>query len=279
MAISWFPGHMITARRDVAQTLRTTDVVIEILDARVPGASQNPMIEALRQQLQRPALKLLNKSDVADPERTRVWLAHYQAKGVRAVALSSQRQAEVQVIPDLCRELAPHRGSSLKPLRLLILGIPNVGKSTLMNSLLKRKVAKVGDEPAITKVQMRHDLGPGLTLVDTPGMLWPGIGEQDALLLSAAHSIGRNAYEDEEVAIALGQLLLADYPALVAARYGQVPAGAGGHGLVAWIAQQRGLKGKGNVPDLGRAATQLLTDFRHGVLGRITLELPGARGR
>lgn len=275
MAISWFPGHMVTARKDVAETLRATDVVIEMLDARVPGASQNPMIDTLRAQLRRPALKLLNKADVADPERTRAWLAQYNAReGVRAVAISSKRKADVRAIPELCRVLAPHRGTRLKPLRLLILGIPNVGKSTLMNTLLARKVAKVGDEPAITKMQMRHEVSPGVTLVDTPGMLWPGIGEREALLLSATHSIGRNAYEEGEVAAFLGGLLLEDYPALVTARYGPIPSPADGHALIAWIARSRGLKAKGDVPDLGRAATQLLNDFRHGELGRITLERP-----
>lgn len=275
MAIQWFPGHMRTAREEAIETLRATDVVIEVLDARVPGASLNPMFEKIRRELQRPALKLLNKADVADPERTRAWLAHYNGlKNTKAIALSSKVQAEVRVIPELCLALAPHRSTRQKPLRLMILGIPNVGKSTLMNSLLKRKVAKVGDEPAITKMQMRHDLAPGISLVDTPGMLWPGIDPDTALILASTHSIGRNAYEDEEVAVSLGHRLLADYPALVAARYGAPPPGSDGNGLIAFIAQQRGLRGKGDVLDIGRAATQLLTDFRHAALGRITLETP-----
>ena len=276
MKIEWFPGHMRTAREEAEKTMRQTDVVIEVLDARVPRASQNPMFEKLRRELQRPALKVLNKSDVADPARTPGWLAWYNAqKGTRAVALSSKAQAEVRALPALCNELAPHRGTMGKPLRLMILGIPNVGKSTLMNSLLKRKVAKVGDEPAITKMQMRHQLAPGISLVDTPGMLWPGIDGDTAMLLAATHSIGRNAYDDEDVARALSKWLLADYPALVAARYGAPPAGAA---LLEWIAEQRGLRAKGDLLDIGRAATQLLTDFRHHALGRITLEAPPLAG-
>ena len=162
--------------------MRKTDLVIEVLDARAPRSSCNPVFERLRRAGQRPALKLLNKSDVADPEQTRRWLQHYNAQpGVQAIGLCAKKQGELERILTACRALRPDRGAPDKPLRMMILGIPNVGKSTLMNAILKRHVAHVGDEPAITKIQMFHRLGPGMSLVDTPGMLWPGMEQATAL--------------------------------------------------------------------------------------------------
>jgi ribosome biogenesis GTPase A len=155
---------------------------------------------------------------------------------------------------------------------MMILGIPNVGKSTLMNALLERHVAHVGDEPAITKIQMLHKLGPGMSLVDTPGMLWPGVVQEAALKLAAAHSIGRAAYDDEDVAMDLARILLERYAHLLAARFGDLPDGCGAHGLLHLIASRRALVKKAGEADLVKAALALLNDFRNGALGRITLE-------
>ena len=174
MSIQWFPGHMTSARRKAAETLALTDVVIEVLDARLPEASSNPLIRELRLARQRPCLKLLNKADLADPAATRAWIEHYDAQpGVKAVAISCKKAAEAARVPSLCKGLAPHRNDGVKPLRMLIMGIPNVGKSTLMNALLGRRVAAVGDEPAVTKSQQRIDLGPTMSITDTPGLMWP----------------------------------------------------------------------------------------------------------
>lgn len=272
---------MVTARKEAALAMRKTDVVIEVLDARVPYSSRNPLVESLRRENQRPALKILNKSDVADPERTRLWLAHYNAQpGVKAVALSAKRASDVQRIPKHALALAPHRGSPLKPLRMMILGVPNVGKSTLMNTLLRRVVTKVGDEPAVTKMHLRHELGPGMWLVDTPGMMWPGIKPAAGLKLAITHSIGRNAYDNVEVAAALGAYLLSNYSALLAERFGSIPeapvgqATLGGHAWLEALARKRSLLLKGGAPDLERAARMFLGEFRAGTLGKITLETP-----
>jgi ribosome biogenesis GTPase A len=266
---------MVTAQKEAAVTMRKTDVVIEVLDARVPYSSRNPVFERLRKENQRAALKILNKSDMADPELTKAWLAHYNAQpGVKAVALSAKKAKEVKRIPEYAKALAPHRNSLLKPLRMMILGIPNVGKSTLMNTLLQRVVTKVGDEPAITKMQHRHELGQGMWLTDTPGMLWPGIAPSTALKLAVTHSIGRNAYDNVEVAAALGGYLLEYYPALLTARFGNIPEGIDGHELVATIAKNRGMVLKGAAPDLERASRMFLGEFRDGILGRVTLETP-----
>src|SRR5437868_3961434 len=148
MAVNWFPGHMATARKKAAETMAKIDVVIEVLDARLPGASSNPMIEQLRLHRQRPCLKVLNKSDLADPEATAAWLRHYgSSKLAKAVALSCKKAAEVAKIPALAASLVPHRGGPHKSVRMMVMGVPNAGKSTLINALLKRKVAKTGDEP------------------------------------------------------------------------------------------------------------------------------------
>ena len=275
MSIDWFPGHMVKARREAQEAMRQTDVVIEVLDARVPHSSCNPLFETLRRENQRPALKILNKIDLADPARTREWLDDYNARsGVRAIALSARSRPDVARIPDECAALVPGRGTVIKPLRMMILGIPNVGKSTLMNTLLQRKVAKVGDEPAITKMQMRHDLGVGRWLVDTPGMTWPGVSQAVAHKLAATHSIGRNAYDDESIALDLTAYLLAHYPDRITRRYGAVPAGADGTAVLLSIARARNFVARGSEPDLGKAAAVLLHEFRNGLLGAITLETP-----
>ena len=273
MSIEWFPGHMVTARKNAMEAMRRTDVVIEVLDARVPHSSCNPDFEALRRENQRPALKILNKADLADPERTRRWLLHLNARpGVGAIALSAKSRSEVSRLPSACLALAPGRTTPGQPLRMMILGIPNVGKSTLMNSILNRRVAKVGGEPAITKMHMRHEIGPGMWLVDTPGMLWPGVAQDVALKLAAVHSIGRNAYDDDSVAVALAHYLLEDYPDQITARFGALPAGADGDSLLAAIAQRRSLVVRGGGPDVRKAASILLNEFRSGAVGRITLE-------
>jgi len=273
MAINWYPGHMATARKVAAESMKKIDLVIEVLDARIPHSSCNPMFEALRRQGQRPALKLLNKADFADPEHTRRWLQYYNAQpNVKAVALCAKRPKEVQRILKVCQAMLPGRGTRLKPLRMMILGAPNVGKSTLMNALLGRHVAPVGDEPAITKMQMLHSLGTGMTLMDTPGMLWPGMTQYVSYKLAATHSIGRAAYEDEDVAVHLAGYLVSQYPALLAKRFGPLPADCDGHGLLETIAQVRSLAKKAGGLDLARAATTLLNDFRSGALGPLSLE-------
>ena len=279
MSIQWFPGHMTSARKKAAETMERIDVVIEVLDARVPEAGSNPLIQELRLHRQRPCLKILNKTDLADPAATKAWLSFYNAqKGVKAIALSCKKPGEAAKVPNLCAALAPHRGTTLKPLRMLIMGIPNVGKSTLMNALLKRRAALVGDEPAITKNQQSFDLNDHMTLIDTPGLMWPKIAhDSDGLMLAASHAIGRNAVIDEEVAVFLSDLLLARYPALLATRYEFDVSGMDGADIIVAIAKKRGYRIKGGEPDLEKTALALLQDYRTGALGRISLETPQSR--
>ena len=272
---------MNAARKKAAEAMEKVDLVIEVLDGRVPQASCNPMIEQLRTFRQRPCLKILNKSDLADPAATAAWIAYYNAqKNVNAVALSCKKPSDVAKIPQLCLALAPHRGTALKPLRMMIMGIPNVGKSTLMNALLKKRVAAVGDEPAVTKVQQRLYLNNNMVLIDTPGMLWPKIAlPSDGLMLAASHAIGVNALIEEEVATYLGTQLLARYPQLLKARYGMdVDApGFDGVSVVEGVARRRGFLLRGGEVDLEKAAHTLLQDYRTGALGRVSLETPESR--
>lgn len=270
---------MTAAKKKAAESMERIDVVIEVLDARVPEAGSNPVIRELREFRQRPCLKVLNKSDLADPAATQTWLAHFNSqKNMKAVAISCKKPGEAAKIPKLCLSLAPHRGTSLKPLRMMVMGIPNVGKSTFINALLKRRTAAVGDEPAITKNLQHFNLNDVMQLIDTPGMMWPKIEhESDGYLLAASNLIGRNAYDEGEVAAFLGDLLLAHYPALLTQRYKFPLAGLDGVSLIAAIARQRGFRGKGGEPELEKAAITLLQDYRNGTLGRISLETPAIR--
>ena len=279
MAIQWFPGHMTAARKKAAETMEFTDIVIEVLDARIPEASSNPMIHELRLHRQRPNLKILNKADLADPAVTQAWLNYYNKQdGVKAVALSCKKPGDANKVPNLALALAPHRGTHLKPLRMMIMGIPNVGKSTLMNALLNRRIAKVGDEPAVTKVQQRFDLNELMSITDTPGLMWPKIKyESDGYMLAASHAIGRNAVIDEDVAIFLAGVLLERYADLLTKRYGFSTEGMDAVDVVEAVAKRRGFRLKGGTLDMEKAAMTFLVDYRSGALGRISLEAPETR--
>lgn len=284
MAIQWYPGHMTSARKKAEETMEFIDVVIEVLDARLPAASHNPMIDEMRNFRQRPNLKILNKADLADPAATQAWLHYFNAlPNTKAVALSCKKAGDAKKIPALCRKLAPHRGTHLKPLRMMIMGIPNVGKSTLMNALLNRRVAKVGDEPAVTKSQQRFELDDTMTIIDTPGMMWPRIAyESDGYMLAASHAIGRNAVIDEDVAVFLGNNLLKSYPALLNTRFKldamQLDVNSmDGVDLLEAIAKRRAYKRHDGAWDMERTAMTLLTDYRSGAIGRVSLETPKTR--
>jgi ribosome biogenesis GTPase A len=280
---------MTQARKKAEETMEFMDIVIEVLDARVPEASHNPVINEMRLFRQRPNLKILNKSDLADPKATEAWLNYFNRQpNTKAVALSCKKPGEANKILKHCLALTPHRGTHLKPLRMMIMGIPNVGKSTLMNALLNRRVAKVGDEPAVTKSQQRFDISETMSITDTPGMMWPKIQyESDGYMLAASHAIGRNAVIDEDVAIFLANNLLKSYPALVNARYKlDTMKHEGGFldvlkmdgvDLLEAIARRRSYKRHDGLWDMEKTAVAFLTDYRSGAIGRISLETPLSR--
>ena len=275
MAIQWFPGHMHLTKKAIQERVKETDAVIELLDARLPGSSANPMLAELM--LGKPALKVLNKQDLADPACTEQWLAHYNAlPGTQAIGLDASISTPAQLIIRACHVLAPTRGSMSKPMRVLICGIPNVGKSTLINTLTGKRAAKTGDEAGITKLEQRITLADGFYLFDTPGMLWPRIiVEQSGYNLAASGAIGRNAFDDEEVALALLDYLKRHYAPLVEARYKLADvAGMSDDELLSAIGRKRGALQAGNRVNLQKAAEVAIYDFRAAVLGRITLETP-----
>lgn len=262
----------------VARIKSGIDVVIEMLDARLPGSSTNPLLATLT--AGKPALKLLNKQDMADPARTALWLDHFNAQSAtRAIGLDASEAAPASRLLQACRALAPLRGGMVKPLRVLICGVPNVGKSTLINTLVKRKAAKTGDEAGITKTEQVIALAADVTLYDTPGMLWPRIVvEQTGTHLAASGAVGRNAYDEHEVALALLERIQATYAGNLATRY-KLPdqlAVSAMHAdeLLALIARQRGLMMSGGGLNLQKASEAVLNDFRSGALGRLTLETP-----
>lgn len=281
MSINWFPGHMAVAVKKIQDAMADHDVVIEILDARCPMASSNPLVESLRAHRQRPCLKVLNKTDLADPAATPAWLAFFNAqKNVRAIALSAKKPGDAMKIVAAAKKLAPHRSDNFKPLRMLVMGVPNVGKSTLINALLKQRKARVGDEPAVTKALARYELSATVSLTDSPGLMWPKIDHpDDGLMLAASHIIGANAYIETEVAIRLAEILLERHPKALTARYGFAnddPA-LDGVAVIEGVATKRGFKLKGGNLDFDKAALALLGDYRSGALGKISLETPASR--
>jgi ribosome biogenesis GTPase A len=281
MSIQWFPGHMVAAQKKAAETMEFTDVVIEVLDARMPGASQNPIIKELGAARQRAHLKVLNKSDLADPKMTDQWIQFFNAiPKTKAVAISCKKSGDSKKILSACKLLAPHRNSPLKPLRMMIMGVPNVGKSTIMNAILNKRIAKVGDEPAVTKQQQRHQINDHMILVDTPGMMWPKIKHpSDGYLLAINHAIGKNAYDEEDIAKELGSILLEAYPQCLISRYliSHDDAIIDSIHLLEVISKKKNLSLSKGLLDTRKAATMLINDYRNNLLGRITLESPESR--
>ena len=279
MSIQWFPGHMVAAQKKAAETMEFTDVVIEVLDARAPAASQNPMIKELGAARQRVNLKILNKADLADPKVTDQWIQYFNSlPKTKAIAISCKKANEPKKILTFCKSLAPHRGTPFKPLRMMIMGVPNVGKSTLMNAILNKRIAKVGDEPAITKQQQRHQINDHMILVDTPGMMWPKITDaHDGYLLAANNAIGKNAYQEDDVALELGEILLKKYPELLKDRFAIDDLVVDSIKLLEFIASKKNFPLRNHLLDIEKAATVLLNEYRQGYLGRISLESPESR--
>jgi ribosome biogenesis GTPase A len=273
---------MTKARRVIAEAMPTQDVVIEVLDARMPGASENPLVTELRGL--KPCVKVLSKSDLADPDVTQLWLQHFarldaerpKTSGpILAIAITTERAAETRTrIAEACGALAkPTRGR--KAARAMIVGIPNVGKSTLVNTLAKRKIAKVGDEPAVTKGEQRVLLENGMTLSDNPGIMWPKIEDPTGgLRLALGGAIPDAALDYENVALFGCDLLLARYPQLVAKRYKLTELPEDGDKLLDEIGRRRGCLRAGGKIDRHKAADIFIHDLRLGAIGRISLERP-----
>ena len=275
MAIQWFPGHMHLTRKAIGERIKDIDVVIEMLDARLPGSSANPMLADLIEG--KPALKILSKQDLADPVQTAAWLAHYNAlPGVSALGMDTSVVSPAKALIDASRQLAPNRGGMVKPMRVLICGIPNVGKSTLINTLKGKRAAKTGDEAGVTKLEQRITLADDFYLYDTPGVLWPRIiVEQSGYNLAASGAIGVNAFDEEVVALELLHYLIPRYPQAITERYKvQDVASHTDETLLEAIARQRGAIQSGGRVNTTKAAEIVIHDFRSAALGGLTLETP-----
>ena len=278
MAVQWYPGHMNKARRIIKETMSDVDLVIEVMDARIPFSSENPMVAELRQH--RPCIKILNKSDLADPEITKMWLQHFEKEqGVKAQALSVLDKSRTRNIPSLCRKLLPGRGGAVKYIRVMIMGIPNVGKSTLINTLAGKTLAKVGDEPAVTKVvssaQQRIILEGDIALSDTPGILWPKIeNTNSSYRLAITGAIKNTAIDFEDIALYAADYLVTAYAERVVDRYNLKQCPETGIQLLEEIGRRRGCLRAGGIIDMQRASEILIHEIRSGTLAGLSFETP-----
>lgn len=297
--LGWYPGHMNKARRQIKEALPEIDVVLEVLDARLPYSSANPMLAELTEH--KPVLKILSRADLADPIRTAEWVEYFDAQpDTRALAVTTTQARELKRIPRLCHELAGQVRAD-RDVRVMVMGIPNVGKSTLINGLAGRKIAKTGNEPAVTKRQQRIRIEGRIALIDTPGVLWPKIENQaSAYRLAASGAIRDTAIDYLDVAVITAAELARRYPDALSARFKlkslprYVPdpqsanvevdggpaldlmalAGYDGQAIVKTIASKRGGLRAGGEVDMHRGAEVLLHELRDGKLGRVTLETP-----
>jgi ribosome biogenesis GTPase A len=274
MAIQWYPGHMHKASKEIRAALPQVDVIIEVLDARIPFSSENPMLASLRGD--KPCIKILNKSDLADPERTQQWQDYLdQQKQVSTLAFNGLQPDKIKELIQLCQKMAPNKASSVKNIQAMIMGIPNVGKSTLINALAGRQIAKTGNEPAITKMQQRIKLDGGIVLHDTPGVLWPNLENPNwGYRLAATGAIKETAIDNDDIALYLVDYLKTAYAPLLQQRFDLAVLPNEALEILEEIGRQRGcLRGGGHV-DIERIAKIILTEFRGGKIGRITLETP-----
>lgn len=274
MQIQWYPGHMHKAKKQISATLPRVDLIIEVLDARIPFSSENPMLATLRGS--KPCIKVLNKNDLADPAITQLWQTYLeQERGVKTLALSSKAPERMRRLPDLCHKMIAAKRSSIKDIRAMIMGIPNVGKSTLINTLAGKTVAQTGNEPAVTKSQQRIPLPGGITLLDTPGLLWPNLENRNSgYRLATIGSIRDTALDHADVAFFAAAYLLRAYPENLRARYSIDKLPKTELELLEALGAKRGcLRGGGQV-DLDKVSKLLLNELRSGALGKISLETP-----
>lgn len=287
MTIQWFPGHMTRARRQIEEKLKLIDVAIELLDARIPMSSRNPMVDTILKG--KPRLVLLNKCDLADPAATADWVAFFREKGLDALPIDAVTGYQTKDIVVRCRELLAHKieaqlrkGMNPRALRALIVGIPNVGKSTLINRLAGRKVAATGDKPGVTKGQQWIKMAGGeMELLDTPGILWPKFEDPNVgYRLAAIGSIKEELLTAEDVGFYAIRYLAGEYPDAIKERFGidSIPDNLEDAdnvvGVMEAIGRKRGCIVSGGRVDLGKASVTFLRELRAGKLGRLTLERP-----
>ncbi|MBR1819970.1 MAG: ribosome biogenesis GTPase YlqF [Neisseriaceae bacterium] len=276
MAIQWFPGHMNKAKKAIAERAKNIDVVIEVLDARLPASSISPLLAKTVRHI--PCLKVLNKADMADKNRTQQWIEYFKKQNITdAIAITALDHSGSLKVINACKKLAPHRKGIDKPMRAMICGVPNVGKSTLINTMIGKKSAKTGNEAGVTKAEQRLILADDFWLYDTPGMLWQKIiVPESGYNLAIAGSVGRNAMDEEDVALYLISYLKNNYLENLQQRYSLNELGEQTHDdeWLTHIAKRRGAILSGGHANYQKAAEIVLQDFRSNALGDITLETP-----
>jgi len=269
---------MHKARKQLTEAMRNTDIVVEVLDARAPQSSANPLLAELRGQL--PCIRILNKADLADPQLTSLWHKSMASQPASRCLLNGyDKQLSRSELMTACRELIEESDNPARTYQVLITGIPNVGKSTLLNQILSRKVARTGNEPAVTKGQQRVKIEEGWFLVDTPGMMWPKLEDQQAAYrLASLGTIRNTAIDLEDIGWFAAEMLLTDFYPLLEARYGLTSKPAETEELLTTLARSHGCLSRGGSVDWHRVSELLLDDLRSGRLGRITLEKPPVSG-
>ncbi len=272
MQIQWFPGHMHKARLEMQALLPRVHIVIEVLDARIPYSSENPMLAELLGD--KPCLKILSKSDLADESQTQVWLDYLEKKSsVRAIPVTKEDVPTIRRLKSIATSMVPDRAG--KPINAMIAGIPNVGKSTIINFLAGKKIAKTGNTPAVTKNQQRVNIGDGITLVDTPGIMWPNVhNENSGYRLALIGTIKETAMDYAEVGFFGARFLLDQHPDRLVKRYDLDSLPTSELEAIEAIGRKRGCLGRSGVVDIDRASRILVTEVRSGGLGLITLETP-----
>lgn len=279
MEFQWYPGHMTKAKRQMQEDIKLIDLVIELVDARIPLSSRNPDIDELGKNKAR--LILLNKADLADAKTTDAWTTYFKEKGYFVVALDSRSRKGMkevtQVIMDACAKKMERdraRGIKNRPVRAMVVGIPNVGKSTFINSYAGKACAKTGNKPGVTKGKQWIRLNKNVELLDTPGILWPKFEDRVVgLHLACIGSIKDELLQTEELAMELCGIVLKKYPGYLADRY-QLDEDGSLPDVLEQIAKNRNCRARGNELDYNKAALLLIDDFRNGVLGHISLESP-----
>jgi ribosome biogenesis GTPase A len=266
---------MHKASKELKQILPSVDLIIEVLDARIPFSSQNPMLASIRGD--KPCIKIFNKDDLADDKRTQQW-QHYleQQKGIKTLAVNMSDPDRIKQLTALCHKMVPGKKESDKPLNAVIMGIPNVGKSTLINILVGRAIAKTGNEPAVTKGQQRIALkSHNILLFDTPGMLWGNIENRNSgYRLAATGAIKDTAIDIDDIGFFTADYLIQEYPYMIINRYQLNNTPRSELEFLEELGKKRGCLRSGGVVDLVKASKILLTELRAGILGRITLETP-----
>ena len=274
MTIRWYPGHMSKAQEKMSEAIRKIDIIIEVLDARLPSSSANHQLDEMRRN--KPIIKVLNKHDLADPAVTKAWVRHFEREsGVCALPMSAKLHADTKQLIKLCQKTVPHRGRPGWPLRVMVFGIPNTGKSTLINTLAGKCMAKVGDKPAVTTCGQQIDLRNGIVLSDTPGILWPNMDDQDvAYRLATSGAIGASALDYTCVGLYAAEYLMGRYPELLKERYKLTELPETPTDALETIGRRLGCLMAGGAIDVHRAAEAFLRELRAGKLGRISFEEP-----